>query len=79
MPLVSSGEYPFHLCKVSFHEYYKSTLAFSVKLLYWHYTGIAETNYRAAIHVVRLCHNDVDDANTTWCAEMYGTSLRNLR
>ena len=27
MPLVSSGEYPFHLCKVSFHEYYKSTLA----------------------------------------------------
>ena len=32
----------------------------------------------AAIPVVRLCHNDVKDANTTWCAEMYGTSLRNL-
>ena len=28
------------------------------------------TNYRAAIPVVRLCHNDVNDANTTWCAEM---------
>ena len=35
MPLVSSGEYPFHLCKMSFHEYYKFTLAFSVKLLQW--------------------------------------------
>ena len=75
MPLVSSREYPFHLCKVSFHEYYKSTLAFSVKLLHW----LAVTNYRAAIPVVRLCHNDVKDANTTLCTEMYGTSLRNLR
>ena len=32
MPLVSSGDYPFHLCKVSFHEYYKSTLAFFSKI-----------------------------------------------
>jgi len=35
MALASSGEYPFHLCKVSFHDYYKFTLAFSVKLVHW--------------------------------------------
>ena len=47
----------------------------------WHNRtmGIAVTNYRAALPVVRLCHNDVKDANTTWCAEVFGTSLQNLR
>ena len=35
MAFVSSGEYPFHLCKVNLHNNYKFTLPFSVKLLHW--------------------------------------------